>query len=326
MKNIAIIGGGLSGLCAAHYFQKTCNTTLFEARGRLGGRIYSINELDLGPSWVWPHQHRIINLISSLGLETFAQYDKGDALYETAQGVERFMAPPNSPSLRIRGGTGRIIERLTALLTATKIHLNEGAISIRLNDNRIVLISSKKKYEFDEVIVTLPPRLALQGLSYDPPLPDELQTRFANTPTWMGNSTKCVVEFESAFWRDIGLSGFCFSHVGPMGEMHDACTHDRHALFGFIRSDVDMDNIKELVRLQLKNLFGNHVSLIIGFHYMDWRAEKLTSVDADRINPLSHPQYGFEAMHFERKLRFIGTETSYDDGGYLEGAIASVER
>ena len=219
------------------------------------------------------------------------------------------MAPPTSPSLRIQGSTGSLTERLTTLLTATTIHLNEAVISVRQHNDRIVLITSECEYEFDEVIVTLPPRLALQSLSYDPPLPRELQTHFANTPTWMGNSTKCVVEFSTPFWRDMGLSGFCFSHVGPMGEVHDACTQNRHALFGFIRSNANMNNIEDLVRSQLKNIFGNHATKIIGFHCTDWRTEKLTSVDADQINSSSHPQYGLEAMHFDGKLRFIGTKT-----------------
>lgn len=326
MKNIAIIGGGLSGLYAAQYFQSTCHVILFEARERLGGRIHAVHGLDLGPSWIWPGQNRILDLINSLGLAIFMQYDKGEALYETPQGVQRFMAPPTSPSARIQGGTISLIERLAEQLTTAKIHLDETVISLCQNNNRIVLITSKQEYEFDEVIVTLPPRLALQSLSYDPPLSDELQTHFADIPTWMGNSIKCVIEFESPFWRDMGLSGFCFSHVGPMGEIHDACTQDRHALFGFIRSNSNMENIEDLVRSQLKNLFGDHASKIIGFHCIDWRAEKFTSVDTDQLHLNSHSQYGIEAVHFDGMLRFAGTETSYNDGGYLEGAIASVER
>jgi monoamine oxidase len=325
MKNIAIIGGGLSGLCAAHALQSNCSITVFEARDRLGGRIYSVNGLDLGPSWIWPHQTRIINLIHSLDLESFKQYDLGEALYETAQGIERFMAPANPPSLRIRGGTSILIERLATLLTATDLHLNEAVISVTHKNNHIIVVTLKSEYEFDQVIVTLPPRLALQSLSYDPPLPDNLQTHFTNTPTWMGNSVKCVIEFKSAFWRAMGLSGFCFTHVGPIGEIHDACTENRHALFGFIRADADMTNIEAHVRAQLEKLFNQHSSDIISFHCIDWRSEKFTSADTDRMNSLSHPQYGFDATHFDGKLQFYGTETSYEDGGYLEGAIASIE-
>lgn len=326
MKNIAIIGGGLGGLYAAQYLQNHNQIMLFEARERLGGRIHAIQGLDLGPSWIWLHQTRMLALIRSLGLEIFMQYDKGAALYETPHTVERFMPPASSPSARIQGGTVSIIEQLTKRLTATKVHLGETVISLQHRNDHVELISTKQKYEFDKVIVTLPPRLAVSSLSYEPPLPAELQTRFASTPTWMGNAAKCVIEFDTPFWREMGLSGFCFSHAGPMREIHDACTQDRYALFGFISANTHMDNIENLVRAQLKNLFGHHVSRMTGFHYVDWRTEKFTSVAADRIPLASHPQYGLEAAHFDGKLQFIGSETSYDDGGYLEGALASVER
>lgn len=326
MKNIAIIGGGLSGLYAAHTLQNTCHVMLFEARDRLGGRIHAVQGLDLGPSWIWPHQHRIIDLIDTLDLEIFRQYSNGDALYETSQTVERFTAPTMLPSARIKGGIVNLVDRLAARLTTANIHLNETVSCVRQHNNCIELITSKREYVFDEVVVTLPPRLALQGLTFEPPLPTELQTQFVNIPTWMGNSIKCVIEFASPFWREMGLSGFCFSHTGPIGEMHDACTQDRYALFGFVRSNVNVENLEKLVRSQLKNLFGNQATNIIGFHYVDWRAEQFTSVEADQLHFDSHPQYGIEAAHFEGKLHFIGTETSFDDGGYLEGAIASVER
>ena len=62
-----------------------------------------------------------------------------------------------------------------------------------------------------------------------------------NIPTWMGYSAKCVVEFETAFWKEEGLSGFAFSHLGPLGEIHDACTEETAAIFGFLHSQAKME-------------------------------------------------------------------------------------
>lgn len=141
----------------------------------------------------------------------------------------------------------------------------------------------------------------------------------------MGHSAKCVIEFETPFWREMGLSGFCFSHAGPMSEIHDACIEGRYALFGFINGNADMQTIEKDVRHQCRVLFGDAGENILNFYCMNWRNEKYTSVNCDAIPPRSHPNYGFEVNHLEGKVRFIGTESSYEEGGYLEGAIASVE-
>ncbi|MBX9659858.1 MAG: NAD(P)/FAD-dependent oxidoreductase [Nitrospiraceae bacterium] len=65
--SVAIVGGGLAGLCAARRLHALgIDFHLFEARDRLGGRILSANDqghssndgFDLGPSWFWPEMQR----------------------------------------------------------------------------------------------------------------------------------------------------------------------------------------------------------------------------------------------------------------------------
>lgn len=326
MKKIAIIGGGLSGLYAATLLETHYEVSLFEARERLGGRIHTIEGFDLGPSWVWAHQSRILKLIRSLGLEIIPQYEKGQALYETPGAVERFTPQPTAPSGRIKGGIGRVIDRLRESLASTAIHVGEPIHSVSKTDDGVNVHSERGVYRFDEVIITLPPRLIFETLHIKPTLPSEVQTKFMGILTWMGHSAKCVIEFESPFWREMGLSGFCFSHAGPMGEIHDACIEGRYALFGFINANANMETIEEDVRHQCRHLFGNAGENILNFYCVDWRKEPFTAVAKDAIAPRSHPNYGVKAEHFGGKLHFIGTETSFEDGGYLEGSIASVER
>ena len=52
---IGVIGGGMAGLGAYQLLKKAglLNLTLLEARSRLGGRLYTINDgIDLGGSWI----------------------------------------------------------------------------------------------------------------------------------------------------------------------------------------------------------------------------------------------------------------------------------
>ena len=89
--NIAIIGGGLAGLSLArHLHSASLNFQLFEARGRLGGRIktHQLEDAgyDLGPAWFWSGQSRMETLTSDLGLTCFEQFATGMQLYETENG------------------------------------------------------------------------------------------------------------------------------------------------------------------------------------------------------------------------------------------------
>ncbi|MBV1701975.1 MAG: NAD(P)-binding protein [Hyphomicrobiales bacterium] len=75
---VAIVGGGLAGVYAAHLLHRSgIDFVLFEARDRLGGRILTVDAtgrpaedgFDLGPSWFWPDlQPAIGRLIGELGV------------------------------------------------------------------------------------------------------------------------------------------------------------------------------------------------------------------------------------------------------------------
>ena len=88
---VAIIGGGLAGLHAAHLLHRAgISFQLFEARDRLGGRILTVDEagradedgFDLGPSWFWPDmQPGLGDLVDELSLGTFAQHTWGDRFW-----------------------------------------------------------------------------------------------------------------------------------------------------------------------------------------------------------------------------------------------------
>jgi monoamine oxidase len=319
-KRLVIIGAGLSGLYSAVLLQEQYDVTMIEARERTGGRIMTLDGHDLGPSWIWPHQKNILQLIETLGLELFPQYTKGSALYDTPEGLQRFMSAPSAPSLRMEGGLQKLIEALEKQLEKPVI-LESKVISLRYSNNRVRVQTEHESYEADLVISTLPPRLAKQNITYSPPLPTQIQTQFENIPTWMGYAAKCVVEYPHAFWREEGLSGFSFSHVGPLGEIHDASTGDKAALFGFLHSSAKEEKTEEQIIRQLIRLYGKQAAYFSTIYFVDWKKEIYSSSLLD-ARPLSqHPSYGYDASHFEGKLIFSGTESAFQEGGYLEGAI-----
>ena len=119
---VAIIGGGLAGLCAGKLLHaEGIDFRLIEARKRLGGRILSSDEtsalskdgFDLGPSWFWPKmQPQLAALVQELGLATFPQHNDGDVIFErmSRETPWRYRAAQQEPqSMRLVGGTGTLV-------------------------------------------------------------------------------------------------------------------------------------------------------------------------------------------------------------------------
>ena len=321
-KKLVIIGAGLSGLTSAVLLQDRYDVTIIEARDRTGGRIMGIDGHDMGPSWVWPHQKNILKLIETLDLELFSQYTEGLASYDAPEGVQHFRPSQKVPSFRIKGGIGQVVRALENRLE-NPVHLHEKVLSLTQSNEIIVVRTTDTTYEAERVISTLPPRLAVESIAYSPALPEALHTQLQNIPTWMGYAAKCVIEYSDAFWREEGLSGFAISHLGPLGEIHDACTQDKAALFGFVHSTAKYDNLEEDIIQQLIRLYGRKAANPSKFHLVDWKKEPYTSTLLDAMPLREHPAYGFTATHFGDRLIFSGTESALREGGYLEGAVTA---
>ena len=238
--------------------------------------------------------------------------------------MERFTPPPSTPAARLKGGLSTLITALEKKLILGTIKLNSPVISLKAVDRDIAVHTKEKNYVADIVINTLPPRVAIDTIHYQPPLPTALHQKLSETPTWMGYATKCVIVFERDFWREDGLSGFCFSHVGPLSELHDASTQEQAALFGFFHTRVQHKS-EAAVREQIIRLFGNKASPILNIYIVDWSQERYTTTTADKRAPSNYPHYGYTLMAYNERVHFCGSESSINEGGYLEGAIRAVQ-
>lgn len=342
-RKIAIVGGGLAGLYAAYRLQRLgIDWELFEARPRLGGRILSTpaGGIDLGPTWFWPDcQPRLQALAGELGLSTFAQYEDGDALVERwgAPAIRRPGYTSGNLSLRIEGGTERLVQALAEHLPAQRIFLQSELQRIELDNDgaRLHLAgSAPMQGDFRAIWLAVPPRLAAR-LRFVPALPTDVIKQLAEVPTWMASHAKYVARYARPFWRESGLSGDAFSGVGPLAEVHDAGHMGGAALFGFLglsaaqRRALDGPALMAACRAQLVRLFGEAAAHPLDDRLQDWAADPLTATEDDQIPPRWHGLPDLTGLfdgHAQHRLRLIGSEAGGEQAGYMEGALLAVER
>lgn len=353
MLDIAIIGGGLSGLALAEHLQDDQrNLAVFEARERYGGRILTHTSrdpelaLDLGPTWLWPDQQpRIARLARRLELKLFRQWDGGHCLYQ----VDANQVPSlyidvetHAGSRRIEGGCGQLIAGLLQRLPHSALHLQHRLLSLTDRQTHIDLLfatgAGESLVQARRVVLAAPPRLLAETIHFDPPLATKFTQLLRDTPTWMAGHAKALLVYERAFWRHFGFSGNALLRYpgAALAELYDACPADPQTavLFGFFGLPAAVrgyyrDNLEEMVVQQLTGLFGEEAANPVQVIIQDWSTEIYTASSEDQIPPTAHPAYGqtlLQLDHWGDKLYFCGTETAAQAGGYLEGALEAAER
>jgi monoamine oxidase len=314
---IAIVGAGLSGLALAHaLLPEGRDVILLEARDRVGGRILSQDGYDLGPAWIWPHNHRMLALLDTLGLSSFPQHSNGRLAFEDAQGNVRrdFDFATMGRALRVAGGLAQITDAL-AVKVGDAICLGHQVRRIVEEEACVTLSGDGFSIRAGCAVLALPPRLSAQmGIA----VPD--------APTWMAGHAKLVAVYDTPFWRNAGLNGDAISHQGPLAEIHDASpmTGTEGALFGFaVPGAARQSGFEALAVMQLGRLFGPEATVPRKIFIKDWSTDAATATRADLQTPTSHPVYG--ALTPSRRVVHAGTETAPSDGGFLEGALEAAD-
>lgn len=331
---VLVLGAGIAGLVvAAQLHAAGVDVVCLEARDRVGGRLLTVaaqgGALDLGASWFWAGEHRVERLVRGLGLAVHEQHRSGAALYDQPEGGRRLDGPGDVAAYRYTGGAQGLAQAVAATLPSGTVRLgavvssvdSDGAgVLVRTDDGRVLRGA--------QVVLAVPPALAVRTISFSPRLPDELSALAHATPVWMGGVSKVVAEYSEPFWWSDGLSGTALSHIGPMRELHDLSGPDGApaAVFGFASAAAGAPAVTaDGAVAQLERLYGPRAGSPLRVLVQHWRDEARTSpsgVESLVDHQLfGHPAYARPALG--GRLHWATTETSPDSPGHVEGALAS---
>ena len=343
--DVVVVGAGLAGLTAAVTLQDAGRTVaVVEARAQVGGRIKTLTGdglcLDLGATWHWTNQPAVRALAAELGMETFPQHRGGHAVVEEDGPPRRIDLPPPDPAeLRFVGGAQALCHRLAARLPEGAVILEtDVTVVAAAGDGMRVTMAAGAGQESElscgAVVVAVPPRLAHAGIAFAPALPERLVHAMQGTPTFMAAAVKCLAVYESAFWREDGLSGLAFSRTGALMEVHDACTEDgtTAALWGFMSGwheyrDLEPEARRDLVFAQLGRLFGAGADDPVRYVERDWSNDPYTNDEVLWFeDPLPYGDPAFTEPLLGGRLVWAGTETAGAGAGHMEGAVRSGQR
>lgn len=332
---VVIIGGGLSGLLTAYRLKKAgVAVKILEARERAGGRINTVEgadgtPLEMGATWYGNQHQNLRNLLEEFGLRGYKQYMTGAVLFEASpfSPSQRISIPPQDPSFRIEGGTGKLIHVLVDSFTAEEIKFNEQVKQIVVEEDQVNVITINTTFSAIKVICCIPPALLVNSIKFEPKLPEPFLMESQRTHTWMQESVKAAVVYKEPFWKDRNISTIV-SNQGPVIEYYDHSdsTNSKFALCGFLHPDytnLKREERKESVISQLKRLLGEEAGEYIGYEEVVWQHEEFTNAGTGEAF-LPHENNGnsiFQHSLYNDKVFISNSETSVLYGGYMEGAV-----
>lgn len=337
MKDILIIGAGLSGLTLAYSLKKNgISCKVLESQNRMGGRIQTVygkanTPMEMGATWFGGVHQNLLKLLEALDLGYFKQKESGIAIFETMsfEPPQQYFVPESaSSSLRVKNGTYRIIEALAEKIGVENIQLETEITQIKEEGDGIRLVDNQgRSYNCKILVIAMPPRVFLANVEITPIFPKVVLEVMQNVQTWMSGSVKFSVEYSAPFWTEKGYSGSVYSQSGLATEIYDHTNFEdsKFALKGFLNGNANSFSKKERearVIQQLEHYYGKEARQFLSYNDAVWDGKYIKSKDDGFLLPHQNNGHPFlQQGHWENKLFFAGAESGKSYGGYMDAAV-----
>lgn len=253
-------------------------------------------------------------------------------------GTKRIFSTTNGGQERkFVGGSQQISEKIAAILGDTVL-LSKPVVGITQDQNAVeVKTLDGTTFKTRYIILATPPALQMK-IHYDPPLPPLRNQLIQRTP--MGTVMKCILYYQTTFWKN---KGFCGSMIIEGGDDHpmffildDTKPDGSHpALIGFILAD-KLRRMVNKTPQERRDILSKSVSTATGcpealnpVHYEEknWMEEQYSGGCYTAMHPPGFlTRYGRVLRQPVGRMYFAGTETATHWSGYMEGAIQAGER
>ncbi|NQU36019.1 MAG: FAD-dependent oxidoreductase, partial [Actinobacteria bacterium] len=223
-----------------------------------------------------------------------------------------------------------------ALALSTELHdhirLAEPVHAIEHHDSGVMVHTSSSTHTAGQVIVAMPPALT-QRIAFDPPLPAQRAQLVQQVP--MGQLIKVHAIYETAWWREAGLSGIATGDLPTL--MFVADSSDPTGSPGILTSFISGERCIELgqqsleerqhaVTADLTQYFGPRASRPVEYIEANWPADPWTGgAFTSYFPPGVWTSLGPALRASIGRIHWAGTEVATKWAGFFDGAVQAGE-
>jgi monoamine oxidase len=233
---------------------------------------------------------------------------------------------------RFVGGSQEVSLRMAAEL-GEAVRLESPVRSLSAGAGGVVAGGEWGSVEADRAVVAVAPSV-IGRIDFDPPLSGRRAHLYAKMPA--GYVIKCMARYETAFWKDDGLSGQAGSPSHPLAITFDNSPADGSCgvLLGFLEGGhgrraaaMEPQARRDLVLDGFSLFFGERARMPLEYVEQDWAGEEwIRGGYGAHLGPGAWTAYGELLREPEGPIHWAGSETSAVWNGYMDGAVRSGER